>query len=135
MRKYMSMDVFPSLNDSIYDDFLSDKDSFFDRNLYHDSLTYSFEGKINDEPKDNINNSESNKLFKITKTKKRGRKRQNGFSGKKRNRALDKDNIICTIQIHFMNFLINFANDAIKTEFKDKRQINLEFKKINHKLK
>jgi len=135
MRKYISMDVFSSLNDSIFNDFLGDKDYFVDRNLYQDSLTYSFEGKISDEPKDNINNSESNKLFKITKTKKRGRKRQNGFSGKKRNRALDKDNIICTIQIHFMNFLINFANDAIKTELKEKRQINLEFKKINHKLK
>ena len=57
------------------------------------------------------------------------------FSRKKRNRALDKDNIICTIQIHFLNFLINFANDAIKAEFKDKRKINLEFKKINHKIK
>jgi hypothetical protein len=34
-----------------------------------------------------------------------------------------------------MNFLINFANDAIKTEFNDKRKINLEFKKINHKIK
>jgi hypothetical protein len=129
------MDIFSSLNDSFFDDFSINTNSFIDRNLFGDSSSFLFKENIFEEPEDIVNNSESNKLFKIIKVKKRGRKRQNGLSRKKRNRALDKDNIICTIQIHFLNFLINFANDAIKAEFKDKRKINLEFKKINHKIK
>jgi len=129
------MDIFSSLNDSFFDDFSINTNSFIDRNLFEDSSSFLFKENIFEEPEDIVNNSENIKLFKIIKVKKRGRKRQNGFSRKKRNRALDKDNIICTIQIHFLNFLINFANDAIKAEFKDKRKINLEFKKINHKIK
>ena len=129
------MDVFSSLNDSFFDDFSINTNSFIDRNLFEDSSSFLFKENIFEEPGDIVNNSENNKLFKIIKVKKRGRKRQNGFSRKKRNRALDKDNIICTIQIHFLNFLINFANDAIKTEFKDKEQANLVFKNIKHKFK
>ena len=30
---------------------------------------------------------------------------------------MDNDIILIKIQIHFLNFLVNFANDAIKTEF------------------
>ena len=44
---------------------------------------------------------------------------------------MDNDNILSKIQIHFLNFLVNFANDAIKTEFTDKLK-NLIFKNLEY---
>ena len=42
---------------------------------------------------------------------------------------MDNDIILIKIQIHFLHFLVNFANDAIKTEFTDKLK-NLNFKNL-----
>ena len=50
------------------------------------------------------------------------------------------DNTLCKLQIHFLNFLVNFSNDAIKTAFgKEQKSIkdnmSLKFKKIEHGIK
>ena len=40
------------------------------------------------------------------------------------------DNMMGRIQVHFLTFLINFCNDALKTEYKKPRY---SFQKINYK--
>ena len=79
-----------------------------------------------------INNSVK---FKVVKIKTRGRKSKKVFRKRKKHMSTDKDNIICKIQIRFFKFLVNFANDAIKTEFNNKESKSLEFKHIMHKIK
>ena len=80
-----------------------------------------------------------NNTFKTVLYRKRGRKEKNQKEGKKCHGCGDFDNIQRKIQVSFINFLINFANDAIKTFlgknsnyfFKD---VKYEFKKVvNHK--
>ena len=79
-------------------------------------------------------NDQSNKIIFIVKHPKNKERENNVFIRKKRHRATDDDNILCKIQIHFLNFLVSFANDAIKTEFNGKEK-NLSFKNIEHKIK
>jgi len=134
------MKTFFTLNQDNYDNSIINDDSINENPsnnefLYSDLIYDLFEEIKNNKHLGNINISNNSSLFKVIKVEKHRNTRQNRFSGKKRNRALDKDNIICTIQIHFFNFLVNFANDAIKTEFKDKEQANLVFKNIQHKFK
>ena len=91
---------------------------------------FCYEGKeLNEEEAEigdkNYNKSESHK--------KPGRPNQN--KGKYKRPIHDKtgeDNILTKIQVHFMNFLVNLANDAIKVILKNK---NLNFKNINYKYK
>ena len=80
-----------------------------------------------------------NIFFKTVLHHKRGRKEKDQSEGKKYHGCGDFDNIQRKIQVSFINFLINFANDAIKTIlgknskycFKD---VKYEFKKVvNHK--
>ena len=47
----------------------------------------------------------------------------------------DFDNVLTKIQVHFINFLINLANDAINTQFNSKYYITHKFKQINYKEK
>jgi hypothetical protein len=68
-------------------------------------------------------------LFDVTHLKqKRGR---NIIS--KRNRKMHDssftDNIITKIQIHFLKFMINFLNDCIHSEYKNRKKV---FKHFNH---
>ena len=89
---------------------------------------------IEERPEAVINNSVK---FKVVKKKNHGRTSKK-FLGKKKKHmhmSTDKDNIICKIQIGFFKFLVNFANDAIKTEFNKKESKSLEFKHIMHKIK
>ena len=91
---------------------------------------FCYEGKeLNEEEAEigdkNYNISESHK--------KPGRPNKN--KGKYKRPIHDKtgeDNILTKIQVHFMNFLVNLANDAIKVILKNK---NLNFKNINYKYK
>ena len=82
---------------------------------------------------------EENKITRIifittTKIKgKPGKKIPFSYARKKRNRAIDKDNILCEIQTSFFNFLVNLANDAIKVEPNVKEKLN--FKHVEHSLK
>ena len=73
------------------------------------------------------------KQFDIKTLKTPGRKPQKKLIGKKRHSSLDKDNLLCKIQVHFFNFVVNFANDAIKTLF-PKRPKELLFGQIEHRI-
>lgn len=70
-----------------------------------------------------------NRLFKIEKNKKRGRK---SMKKKKFHLKSDFDNVLTKIQIHFLNFLINISNDVLKATLTDN---NLHFKHINYNFK
>ena len=74
------------------------------------------------------------KQFDIKTLKTPGRKPQKKLIGQKRHSSLDKDNLLCKIQVHFFNFVVNFANDAIKTLF-PKRPKELLFGQIEHRIK
>ena len=39
------------------------------------------------------------------------------------------DNTLCKLQIHFLNFLVNFSNDAIRTAFENEQIYNQIIKK------
>jgi len=87
-------------------------------------------------------NSSPNKqpLFIINKKKNRGRKINEKNYKRKIHTNNYIDNILCKLQIHFINFLVDFSNDAIKTIFsKDKNNKklikDLRFKKIEHGIK
>lgn len=87
-------------------------------------------------------NSSSNKqpLFIINKKQNRGRKINKKNYKRKIHTNNYIDNILCKLQIHFINFLVDFSNDAIKTIFSsDKYNKNytksLRFKKIEHSIK
>lgn len=70
-----------------------------------------------------------NRLFKIEKNKKRGRKSR---KKKKFHLKSDFDNVLTKIQIHFLNFLINVSNDVLKATL---TKNNLHFKHINYYFK
>ena len=85
-----------------------------------------------------INEISKNVTFKTILHQKRGRKEKNVKIGKKYHGSGDFDNIQRKIQVSFINFLINLANDAVKSIlgkeskfiFKDVKYI---FKKVvNH---
>jgi hypothetical protein len=63
---------------------------------------------------------------------KRGRKRLKMENKKPIHGSNNFDNIQRKIQVHFLNFLINFCNDALKTEY---TQFRHTFKQINYKSK
>jgi len=86
--------------------------------------------------------------FITIKRMKRGRKiDDNNFKMKGDNKCKRKthtsnfiDNTLCKLQIHFLNFLVNFSNDAIKTAFGKEQKyrkdnMSLKFKKIEHGIK
>ncbi len=80
-----------------------------------------------------INHPEKSELFQVKKMQNHGRKRITEFKGKKIHRSTDYDNILCKLQIHFFNFLVNFANDAIRTLItSNKERKKYEFKHIKH---
>ena len=62
-------------------------------------------------------------IFRVNAVNRRGRKRS-------RINTIRKDNMIIKIQVHFLNFVIYFCNDALKTEFKHSLY---SFKKINYR--
>ena len=63
---------------------------------------------------------------------KRGRKRLKMENKKAIHGSNNFDNIQRKIQVHFLSFLINFCNDALKTEY---TQFRHTFKQINYKSK
>lgn len=58
----------------------------------------------------------SKKLFETKKFKKKGRPAPENFLGKKHGKA-NFDNILTKVQVHFITFLVNLINDAVKHEF------------------
>jgi len=86
-----------------------------------------------------VNSSSNNQpylLFTTRKIKNRGRKIDNKNSKRKTHTSNFIDNTLCKLQIHFLNFLVNFSNDAIRTVFQKEQDIrNFKFKKIEHGIK
>lgn len=89
--------------------------------------------------KDNSTSEISKNIaFKTVLYHKRGRKEKNQNIGVKQHGSGDFDNIQRKIQVSFFNFLINLANDAIKTVFGKKskwcfKDVNYQLKKVvNH---
>ena len=75
----------------------------------------------------NADESQDIKKKPIFKTeKKRGRKIKKE-SKKQVHNALDNDNIKIKIQIHFLNFVVSFINDCLRTFFPDYKKILLDF--------
>ena len=73
----------------------------------------------------------SNPLFNIKKYKKRGKKIS--IQKNRQHVSYDFDNIQRKIQVHYLTFIINLCNDALKVEFGKKTSYN--FKQIDYKLK
>jgi len=86
--------------------------------------------------------------FITKKRMNRGRKiDDNNFKMKGDNKCKRKthtsnfiDNTLCKLQIHFLNFLVNFSNDAVRTAFGKEQKygkdnMSLKFKKIEHGIK
>ena len=75
--------------------------------------------------------------FITKKRMNRGRKiDDNNFKMKGDNKCKRKthtsnfiDNTLCKLQIHFLNFLVNFSNDAIRTAFENEQIYNQVIKK------
>ena len=81
-----------------------------------------------------INLNEKSIEFITIKMQNHGRKRITELIGNKIHYSTDYDNILSKIQIHFFNFLVNFANDAIRTVItNNKERKKFEFKHIKHK--
>ena len=87
-------------------------------------------------------NSENDKSFNIIEekgsiyektkeAKRRGRKRKR--ENRKIHNKYDFDNLLTKIQVHFLKFVINLSNDALKTEFNKGTSHN--FKQISYKEK
>ena len=73
-----------------------------------------------------------NEAFIIKKYKKRGRSLTKN-TRKIRHKSNSSDNILSKIQVHFFSFIIDIVNDALFTEFHEKKTNN--FKGINYKIK
>ena len=80
--------------------------------------------------KDNLEEKNEN-LIKFNISKKRGRKTEK--IGKRQHSALDQDNIIRKIQVHFISFIIDFTNDIIQAIVENDK--NIFFKSINYEYK
>ena len=76
----------------------------------------------------------SNKLFIINKKRKRGRYIFNNIENKNRriHDCHSSDNILRKIQIYYLNYIISFTNDLVKT-FSNHNY--LQFKKLNYQIK
>ena len=68
-------------------------------------------------------------IFSVIKYTNPGRKPKDNIILRKKHKRSAFDNIQTKIQVHFINFLIDFANDAIYTEFKETKPF---FDKINY---
>jgi len=122
-------------NDPDEIDFSSDS-----RDKLNESITYVFNSDNTelkfkfDLPIGKTENITTKKKY-IFKTKlqkmKRGRIAKKN-TNKETHSAYSYDNILRKIQVHYLNFMISFINDCIKTLNQNKK---IRFKKINYKLK
>lgn len=70
----------------------------------------------------------------LSKKSFRGRKgMQDNNSDKRIHSASDDDNVLRKIQVHFLSFLVNFANDVLRAFIEDKNVP--QFKNIDYKIK
>ena len=77
-------------------------------------------------------NISKNKIFEITKTilgikRQRGKPNPNGKKNKKRHSKYDDDNIIIKIQVHYHNYIFDFANEILKNYGLKKKFLNIVY--------
>ena len=104
------------------------------QNVNKSTKSNSFFKKFEIIKTDNLNEIDAlnyNEIKKISKNKKRGRKSLK--ENKRQHNALDQDNIIRKIQVHFLSFVIYFCNDLIQAILPNNK--DLCFKNINYELK
>ena len=114
-------------NESYYsvDDYIY-KDSEYNNNIFITNEII----KITDiSEKENIS---KNKIFEITKTilgikRQRGKPNPNGKKNKKRHSKYDDDNIIIKIQVHYHNYIFDFANEILKNYGLKKKFLNIVY--------
>ena len=110
---------------------LDDSTNFFDTNPNSEVLDCIFDKPIIDLNLVSQNYSKR-KLFDTSKQNKKGRVPK--FSGNKKEHTKHcLDNILTKIQVHFLTFIINLSNDALKAEFGEKTTYN--FKHLSHGIK
>ena len=109
------------LNENLEDDFGLDS-----KNLYKNNIKINLESKSLE---NNIEIISKKKLFKSKYIKKRGRQTSSNSSMNKQHKNSDPDNIQTKIQVHFITFLTNLANDAIKVEYHDNKKPNKKYSK------
>ena len=87
---------------------------------------------IKEEANDNNENNQKN-IFIVNKYNKRGKVPYKANKNKRYIHEADSfDNLERKIQVHFLTFLINFCNDALKTEYVHS---NCTFKQIKYRYK
>ena len=79
-----------------------------------------------------ISLSSKNNLFITKYQSRRGRYRKIIQNGRKVHGSDSYDNLLRKIQVHFLTFLVNFCNDALRTEYE---YLDSSFKQINHYVK
>ena len=121
---------------------IKDESSFKDNLIKKQNLfkLISFTEKNNDNDKNIINdinqNSESTKdtnSIEQYPKRRRGRKPLNPLKTKRIHDATDYDNIIRKIQVHFLTFLVSFANDLVEAFLPNHKE--LRFKNCDYNLK
>ena len=107
-------------NHSLFDDNISTKNLIFPKNIY-DSQYFSNTSEDTDSlfccliAKDTEEKKKC-PLFKTQMMSNRGKVPKKTLLGKKHGKTCF-DNILTKIQVHFISFLINMVNDAVKDEF------------------
>ena len=135
MEEYSFMGLENISNNFLNDDLL-DENSYLNENLDSVLLSDIFREFNNERTLTIINNyPDKTKIFDVKKIHSPGRKRKLECLKKKRHSSNAKDNILSKIHIHFLNFLVNFANDAIKTTITVNEKKKFEFKYIDHRIK
>ena len=98
----------------------------------HHFQPFILKNNIKEEANDNNENKQKN-IFIVNKYNKRGKKPYKANKNKRCIHEADSfDNLEIKIQVHFLTFLINFCNDALKTEYK---HFHYTFKQINYRFK
>ena len=108
-----------------------------------DNLTYDINSNINIAKKRKIfksinyikihNSNDGNNDEYVVEKKKRGRRRKNETSKKRMHDASDYDNILRKIQVHYLTFIVSFANDLIAAFIINNKE--LKFKSLSYDLK
>ena len=95
------------------------------------------EAKTKEQKEKNKNQKKVEFLVKTNKSRGKERKnKRNGNSNIKIHSKYDYDNVITSIQVHYINFIIKLANDILSSIYEQKKDllfkdINYEFKKKN----
>ena len=92
------------------------------------------EAKTKEQKEKNKNQKKVEFLVKTNKSRGKERKnKRNGNSNIKIHSKYDYDNVITSIQVHYINFIIKLANDILSSIYEQKK--DLLFKDINYEFK